>query len=712
MLLKEQKQQGKGTGLMDRLRHVTRKRILLIENSPESRQKLVSQLEERYDVIEVEDGYSGLALLQKENHEIALVIINVRIPSCDGYEFLSLLRKEQFLRSIPVITLSNRINSLEESKLLELGASDYIGNNIKKNVLLSRVQSLIRLKEMAGTINFLEKDGLTELITRQAFFHYTRQLLDSDLTTDYSIILTDIDRFTLVNAVYGERTANVLLHSMASKLERYVKEGFCGRYGADRFIILVKTEVVTLEWLTQLLKLLEANAISQDLIVRCGVYNKIDRSLSMVGMCDRALFALKSIKPGFEKRIAFYDGPIGQRFLREQGYVIRFFEAIRNEEFVVWYQPKFDPYQNRMVGAEALVRWKNGNGGFHMPGEFLKTFESNGMIRHLDEYVFEKVCQQQGRFLSAGIPLIPISINLSRNSMHQSSIAERYSSIAAKYGVDPQYLPIEITESAATDSVKIQATAEKMAQMGFPIHMDDFGSERSSLYTLNIFGFDAVKLDKGLVDFIGDKMGDIILTFMIALSKTLGIKIVAEGVETREQLDFLIENGCDQIQGYFFSKPISGEEFEQKVLNREFVEQPELHTKKSFYTLSLANHIEKMITQRMMPLIPGGFLIYEDTEEARIISSNKYIWQLFGCADEADFMDHVDSSFNGFVCPEDLERAQKSIQAQVTQDANSTNHVEYCIADKNGRRVSVVNYTHLERTKNVNLCYVFIYRKD
>lgn len=712
MLQNIQKQNGRKNSFLEQIKSVTRKKILLIENVEESRKKLVSQLYERYDVIEVEDGYTGLELLNKNLNAITLVLINVRVPKCDGYEFLSLIRKEPFLRSVPVIILSSRVNSIEESRLLEMGASDYIGLNTKKNVLLSRVQSLLRLKEMAGTINFLEKDGLTDVYTRQAFFHYTRQLLDSDSETDYSLIITDIDRFTLVNVVYGEQMANELLCSMADKLSSSVKEGLCGRYGADRFILMVKTAVVTEKWIKDLIKLLETNHVSQDIIVRCGVYNNIDRSLSMMSVCDRALFALKSIKPGFEKRIAFYDGPIGQRFLREQGYVVHFFEALRNEEFVVWYQPKFDPYQNIMVGAEALVRWRNGKGGFYMPGEFLPIFESNGMIRHLDEYVFEKVCQMQGRLMAANVPLIPISINLSRNSMHQSSIAKHYNSIAAKYGVAPEYLPIEITESAATDSLKIQATAEKMIQMGFPIHMDDFGSERSSLYTLNIFGFEAVKLDKGLINFIGDKMGDIILMFMIALSKTLGIKIVAEGVETSAQLDFLMENGCDQIQGYLFSRPLPGDEFEQKVMSQKLSDQPERSTKKNDYMLSLTNHIEKMITQRMMPLIPGGFLIYEDTEEARIISSNEYIWKLFGCENETDFMTHVGSSFKGCVCSEDLERVEKSVAAQLRDQNNRMDYVEYNIVRKDGTKVPVVDYGHLEQMKNVNLYYVFIYRKN
>lgn len=439
-------------------------------------------------------------------------------------------------------------------------------NQPKRNLeqVTSANQVLVgQLEKMADAINYLERDELTGLLSKQAFVYYTQRLFQETPGQEYALIMTDIDQFTFVNAIYGEVMADHLLRHQACQMKQYAKNALCGRYGADRLVCLMPSEAVTRKWVEALISSLQKDAPISDVVVHCGVYQPVDRTVS-VGRClDRTVFALKSVKPSLEKLIAYYDGPVSQRHLREIGYALRFPEALRKEEFEIWYQPKFDPYEEKMVGAEALVRWRNQDGSYNMPGEFLSVFEANGMIRTLDEQVFRQVCAQQRAWKNRGMPIVPISVNLSRNSMHQSDLVERYRRIAEGYKISPGYLPIEITESTATGSEQIQLAARQLARCGFPIHMDDCGSEHSSFYTLNLLTFDTVKLDKGLIDFIGDERGETILRYTLLMMGKLGIKTVAEGVENRQQVEFLKEVGCNQIQGYYYSRVLSCEQFEE-----------------------------------------------------------------------------------------------------------------------------------------------------
>lgn len=210
-----------------------------------------------------------------------------------------------------------------------------------------------------------------------------------------------------------------------------------------------------------------------------------------------------------------------------------------------------------------MVRWQTSE-GMIPPGEFLDVFESDGLIEKLDEYVFRTVCQQQKAWADMGRKLLPVSVNVSRCSLFGQDIVGRYKKIIKECGIDPLYVPIEITESVALANLKIKPIADAFFDAGFHLHMDAFGSGRSSLNGLTVMHFDVVKLDKSLIDFIGNRSGELILNHTMASGKELGNRLVAEGVETESQLSFLKINGCDAIQGYYYSKPLPVNEYERK----------------------------------------------------------------------------------------------------------------------------------------------------
>ena len=237
--------------------------------------------------------------------------------------------------------------------------------------------------------------------------------------------------------------------------------------------------------------------------------------------------------------------------------------AISNGQFEIWYQPKYNPVDNKLVGAEALVRWRGGDGKLISPARFIPLFEKDGLIKTLDEYVFKSVCRQQAEWKSNGRQIIPVSINLSRATLYFESVAELYKCIANETGIDTKYVPIEITESAAIDNANIKVLADQFHNNGFSLLVDDFGSGYSSLSTINMKCFDTLKIDKSLIDYIGDFSGERLLDHTITLAKELGISVTAEGVETKKQVDFLTRLNCDNIQGFYYSKPLCVGDFNQ-----------------------------------------------------------------------------------------------------------------------------------------------------
>ena len=240
-----------------------------------------------------------------------------------------------------------------------------------------------------------------------------------------------------------------------------------------------------------------------------------------------------------------------------------FESAIAKEDFEVWFQPKYSTKTKTVVGAEALIRWRGKDGNLISPAEFIPLFETDGLIPILDEYVFKKVCDYQKMRLEKGKIIVPISVNLSRASMFKKDFIKNYAKIANDMGISRSCVPIEITESMAVKSSSVKSFAEELINEGFSLHMDDFGAGYSSLASLQILRFDVIKLDKSLIDFIGTQSGESLIKHTVAFAKESGMKVVAEGVEKKEQLDFLRKINCDYIQGFYFAAPMPQKEFDK-----------------------------------------------------------------------------------------------------------------------------------------------------
>lgn len=300
--------------------------------------------------------------------------------------------------------------------------------------------------------------------------------------------------------------------------------------------------------------------------IKFGIYRNIDRSLPIRAICDRARLAMTVAEQDENRDFAIYDADMLAKSKREKEMTEGFAAAIAREEFEVWYQPKINPQTNCVNGAEALVRWRH-NGTLIPPLQFIELFEKTGHIKALDSYVFSKACAEMQKLMAQG-RAVPISVNLSRLSLYKEDLVNEYLQIAEKYGVPLDMVPLEITETATLDSKLVKRRTDELDEAGFVLSLDDFGTGNSTLVSLDDISFTRLKLDKKLVDKIGDHKGEVLLKHVIEFCKEMGIFFVAEGVETQKQVDFLRAIDCICIQGYFYSKPLPVEEFEEFLTSR------------------------------------------------------------------------------------------------------------------------------------------------
>ena len=541
-----------------------KRKILVVEDNELNREILTELLSEKFDILTAENGEIGLKMLSEHYRELSAVLLDVYMPVCDGFEFLERIKDDVMLSSVPVIVTTGSNRPEDEEHCLELGAVDFVSKPYKPKVVKARLNSVIKLRESAAALSAIEYDELTGLYTRQAFYHHAKTLINFRSDKKFHVLVADIHNFKLVNSIYGEKMGDQVLEYLAKVFSGHIGDGLLARYGSDQFICLVCGDVdLSLDLVEQRVRKITEEAPIPNLVIKYGMYQNADISQPLTIICDRAFTAMKSIQYSYERNVATYDGSMSQKHIREMMMENEFESAIEKEEFVIWYQPKYDVKTERIEGAEALVRWKKSDGTMIPPGEFIPLFERNGLIVRLDEYVFRKVCQIQRERMERGERVLPVSVNLSRATLHHEGIVERYAQIIYDSQVPFETVPIELTETAALYSIQIQGLTEKMVDVGFLLHMDDFGSGYSSMTSLNVLPFRVLKLDKALIDFIGNSRGDQVIQHTIALAHGLGMKVLAEGVEVKEQVEFLRTMECDEIQGFYYARPLPLEVFSQ-----------------------------------------------------------------------------------------------------------------------------------------------------
>ncbi len=462
------------------------------------------------------------------------------------------------LNIVPEQRLTRRIQPMMHSIDALLVVSLLVAGGAVVVYLLNYRKQRAELVELAYTDSLTKGDNF---VCFQEKFRWKRGV------SGY-IIAMDLEDFKIINDTCGMAMGDTTLLRVWEILSEYIEDReLAARIYADRFILFLQAESKEILQerigeLTHRLEMLSEELGVPRVLPYFGVC-RIEHEEEVEKIYGHATQAKHLVKGRRDRNYAFYEELDYQQILENRAIEDGFERAIKEQEFEVWYQPKFDTETRQVVGAEALIRWRKEDGTLMSPGRFIPLFERNGMIPRLDEYVFREVCRQQKAWEKEGRRLLPISVNISRVSLYYYNIVEKYQVILDSFGVKPEYVQLEITESATIDNTEISRLIDGFHGVGFHMLLDDFGSGYSSLSTLNVMHFDTVKLDKSLIDYIGDNNGEKLLHHITRLGQNLGLHITAEGVETEEQVDFLRDLDCDDIQGYYFSKPLPGEQYEE-----------------------------------------------------------------------------------------------------------------------------------------------------
>ena len=407
-----------------------------------------------------------------------------------------------------------------------------------------------------------EMQSLLKSISKLRRFRRNVNNLLYSSSKEIGFIQFDIRKFKIVNDLYGEKFGDEVLDFIINQLKEICNdEQFFINLRSDVFMIV--TEYDSEEELVEFIQEFDSRASyfkNIKLQMSYGIYTVEDKKMELRQMEDRAAMARKAAKNNILKNILFYkeqfkDSLYNRKFIEENMQA-----AITEKQFLMYLQPKYSIAKNEIIGAEALVRWRHPERGMIYPDQFIPVIEENGFVRKVDYYIWEEACHFIKKCMDEGINTCPVSVNVSRVHLRDDECIKTLSGMIEENGIPKELLELEITETA--DDQQISLKALQLKEEGFTLLMDDFGSGYSSLNILLETPFDVIKLDKKFIEnMMVSEKGRLLLEQVVSMAGKLDIGLLAEGVETKDQIELLESIGCDQVQGYYYAKPMPKEEF-------------------------------------------------------------------------------------------------------------------------------------------------------
>ena len=617
------------------------KYILAVDDSLVNRKILSKIISGEYSVIEAENGEMAIGILRRQYSEIAAIILDIVMPVMDGYLVLERVAGDERFKNIPIIIATEKSDNESEIKALRLGAWDFVSKPYNGEIIKFRIKNAIERSQLytLQQLRYLaEFDELTGIYNKNKFYKSTREMLLANPGADFVLIRFDVDRFQLINSFFGTQEGDRLLKYIAKMLSGYVSDKQPSAYGrieADVFCLCFPSSYMA-EIETSMSKIRDLVAsynLNYDIVPSCGIYYITDRGMPIEIMYDRATLAAKRCKGNYVNFYAVYDGSMSAQIVREQEITNEMSSALATGQFQIYLQPKYHIASNRPVGAEALVRWFHPQKGLIPPGDFVPVFERNGFIPKLDYYVWEEVCRLLRKWADEGRELYPISVNISRVDLYNPRLAEMVIELTEKYDLPSELLNLELTESAYTDNpVAMSETMAKLQSKGFTIMMDDFGSGYSSLNILKDISVDVLKIDMRFLSKTKiPGRGENIIASVVRMAKWLHIPVIAEGVETKDQVEFLRSIGCEYVQGFYFAKPMPVEAYADLVEKNGGLSQP-VGASFEFSGSQMCisdNRLEELFADMLQPVA-----IYEfENDKVEAVRVNTPFFELLGYDD-------------------------------------------------------------------------------
>ena len=554
-------------------KEIERHRTLLIVDDDEiNGDILASFFESEFNILRAFNGKEALDILNNHTDVIDLVLLDIFMPVLDGFEVLKVRQRELPLKKIPFVIMTSE-KEIEHECLL-LGANDFLKKPYDDpDVIVARVKRMIELYEDRSIIKEVKRDKLTNLYSLEFFKKFAVQFDMLEPDTPKDLLSIDIAKFHLVNELYGHAFGDQILKKIALYLKDYItnaNKGLACRMGGDEFLLYCLHQDDYSMFVENLLRVVT----SQGIHIHIGIYPNVDSNLDKDFAIGRVISTRQSIKEDLNKVVSIYDEKAQEKAFFEEQLINSIDTAIEERQFRIFYQPKYaiQGEKNTLSSAEALIRWVHPEYGMISPGVFIPLFEENGLIQKLDNFVFTEVARQQAEWHEKYHIYLPVSVNVSRVDIYNPNLENEIIEAVDKYHIPHDKYYIEITESAfSEDMQEVINLTKSLKEKGFLIEIDDFGSGYSSLNALTDLIFDVIKIDSGFIRKMSTKeRNKDVIQLILNICKRFNVMSVAEGVEEEEHYLFLKENGCDVIQGYYFSKPLPVDDV-TKLIEKELI---------------------------------------------------------------------------------------------------------------------------------------------
>ncbi len=553
--------------------------VVLADDDPSIRLMVRHVLEsEDFDIVEASDGLEAIKAVEK--HHPALILLDAVMPGIDGFTTCQQI-KEKGHTDIPVMMITGLDDDASVERAYEVGAIDFITKPIKWAVLKHRVKSVVAKVIAERKVQLLAyRDNLTGLPNRLLFADRLEQaVMRSERSrTSMALMLVDIDDFKLVNDSFGHDAGDKLIKAVGDLISKSLRRAdTIARLGGDEFAVIIEgidgpEDAISIA--DNLTTILEHNVRLDDqetytsASIGIAVYPGDGKDArTLLKNADTAMFRAKE---NGRHCFQFYKPEMSVSAMERLDLENSLKAAFENDEFLIHYQPIIDIHKNEVVGVEALLRWQHPDKGMIQPSDFVNVVEDCGLIVALGEWLIFSVCKQIKVWHDAGLKNQNVSINLASRQFKEQDLVTLFTQAIAENDLDGSSLSVEVTERTLIDNVgEVESTLKKLRSMGMKISLDDFGTGYASLAYLREFPVDVVKIDRSFVTGIPDNEEDSTIVNAIAgLTRGLKLDLHAEGVENERQLNVLKSIGCQYGQGFYWSKPLPGDEYEQFYMNQ------------------------------------------------------------------------------------------------------------------------------------------------
>ncbi len=566
--------------------------ILVIEDVEALREEIMETLSyEGFDVLGAENGLVGVQIAK--TYLPNLIICDIAMPELDGYGTLVALRQEPKTSMIPFIFLTAMTEKADMRQAMQLGADDYLTKPFTSAELLGAIASRLQkynsvrehyydeIKAVGERFEYLSHhDGLTQLPNRILFHESLSQaVLHAKINNKaLALLFLDMDNFNIINNTLGNDIGDQLFKAIAERLRRYAAPcDMVARIQGDEFALIISDvkDPVSIKLETQkILDLLSRpyNLYGHEVFITSSIGITIfpEDHQDAEGLIKNAELAMYYAKSHGRNSYKFYSSDLNVQSSEYMALANSLHRAIDRNELRVFYQPLVDLQSGQIVGAEALARWQHPDLGIIMPSKFIPVAEQTGLMLRLTEVILYSVCEQMQAWRKADIDYGFVAVNLSGQHFRpDNNLIELIGKVLQDTGIDPEHLELELTESIIMQNAEftIQVLSQLQA-IGVKVAIDDFGTGYSSLSYLKHFPVNTLKIDRCFIQYITTDRHDATISLaIIDLAHSLSLQVIAEGVETAEQIQFLKENNCDQVQGYFFSPPLPAPEFEKMLID-------------------------------------------------------------------------------------------------------------------------------------------------